>query len=92
MPGNLSSIALAEEEALATEGYTAQNRRKTCSTHTFCAASPPPEQRYIGSTADLKASLAIRRFFLLAKTSGVQRSWHRIPAQAMDRIVPGKKP
>ena len=33
-----------------------------------------PEQRYIGSTADLKASLAIRRFFLLAKISGVQRS------------------
>ena len=26
----------------ATEGYTAQNRRKTCSTHTFCAASPTP--------------------------------------------------
>jgi len=28
-----------------------------------------PEQRYIGSTADLKARLAIRRFFLLAKIS-----------------------
>ena len=38
-----------------------------------------PEQRYIGSTADLKASLAIRRFFLLAKISGVQRSRRRMP-------------
>ena len=38
-----------------------------------------PEQRYIGSTADLKASLAIRRFFLLAKISGVQRSGRRMP-------------
>ena len=26
-----------------------------------------PEQRYIGSTADLKASLAIRRFFFACK-------------------------
>ena len=26
-----------------------------------------PEQRYIGSTSDLKSCLAIRRFFLLAK-------------------------
>jgi len=33
-----------------------------------------PEQRYIGNTADLQARLAIRRFFLPAKISGVQRS------------------
>ena len=38
-----------------------------------------PEQRYIGSTADLQARLAIRRFFLLAKISGVQRSGRRMP-------------
>ena len=38
-----------------------------------------PEQRYIGSTADLQASLAIRRFFLLAKTSEVKRSERRMP-------------
>ena len=29
-----------------------------------------PEQRYIGSTADLKSRLAVRIFFLLAKISG----------------------
>lgn len=33
-----------------------------------------PEQRYIGSTEDLKSGLAIRRFFLFAKISGVKRS------------------
>ena len=39
-----------------------------------------PEQRYIGSTADLQAvRFAIRRFFLLAKISGVQRSGRRMP-------------
>ena len=38
-----------------------------------------PERRYIGSTSDLKSSLAIRRFFLLAKISGVQRSGRRMP-------------
>ena len=37
-----------------------------------------PEQRYIGSTADLKSRLAIRSFFLLAKISGVQRSGRRM--------------
>ena len=42
-----------------------------------------PEQRYIGSTADLKASLAIRRFFLLAKISGMQRSGRRMPSIAL---------
>ena len=41
-----------------------------------------PEQRYIGSTADLKARLAIRRFFLLAKTSEVKRSERRMPSIA----------
>ena len=41
-----------------------------------------PEQRYIGSTADLKSCLAIRRFFLLAKISGVQRSGRRMPRRS----------
>ena len=31
---------MRRRKLLATEGYTAQNRRKTYSTHTFCAASP----------------------------------------------------
>ena len=34
-----------------------------------------PEQRYIGSTADLKACLAIRRFFLLAKVLPIASSF-----------------
>jgi len=76
----------------ATEGYTALNGSKTMFYTYILRSLSQPEQRYIVSTADLQASLASRRLFLLAKTSGVQRSGHRIPSQAMDRIAPGKKP
>jgi len=58
MPGNLSSIALAEEEALATEGYAAMNWRKNMFYTYILRSIDHPNQRYIGCTADLKARLA----------------------------------
>jgi len=63
----------------ATEGYTAENWRNRMFYTYILRSLSHPEQRYIGSTADLKASLAIRRFFLLAKISGVKRSGRRMP-------------
>ena len=46
MPGNLSSIALAEEEALATEGYTAQNERNAMFYTYIIHSIAHPDQRY----------------------------------------------
>ena len=58
----------------ATESCVAENwSKKTFYTYILRSISYP-EQRYIGSTADLKAGLAIRRFFCASKKSGVQRS------------------
>ena len=55
MPGNLSSIALAEEEALATEGYAAMNWRKNMFYTYILRSISHPEQRYIGCTVDFFA-------------------------------------
>ena len=58
MPGNLSSIALAEEEALATEGKRQRIGEKRMFYTYILRSISHPEQRYIGSTADLKSRLA----------------------------------
>ena len=60
----------------------AENWRKTNVLHLHFRSIFHPDQRYIGSTSDLKSRLAIRRFFLLAKISGVQRSGRRMPSVA----------
>ena len=57
MPGNLSSIALAEEEALATEGKRQKIGEKRMFYTYILRCISQPEQRYIGSTADLKSRL-----------------------------------
>ena len=58
MPGNLSSIALADEEVLATEGKRQKIREKRMFYTYILRSISQPEQRYIGSTADLKARFA----------------------------------
>jgi len=62
--------------------YGTEQEKNMFYTYILCSLSQP-EQRYIGSTADLKSRLAIRRFFLLAKISGVQRSVRRMPSKAL---------
>ena len=53
-------------KALATEGERQRIGDRMFYTYILRSIFQP-EQRYIGSTSDLKSSLAIRRFFLLAK-------------------------
>ena len=69
-------------KALATESCTAMNWSKNMFYTYIIRSISYPEQSYIGSTANLQARLAIRRFFLLAKISGVQRSVRRMPSIA----------
>ena len=52
MTGNLSSIALAEEEALATEGKRQKIGEKRMFYTYILRSISQPELRYIGSTAD----------------------------------------
>ena len=68
--------------ALATEGKRQKIGEKRMFYTYILRSISQPEQRYIGSTSDLKSRLAIRRFFLLAKISGVQRSGRRMPSIA----------
>ena len=60
----------------ATEGYTAQNRGKTCSTHTFHAASPTRNSVILAVPQICKPALLSVDFFLLAKNerSGTERA------------------